>query len=527
MHPAPRAQPAALGALHQDFLAAGYTFENIEQLLGPTATAALDRGQHLPARRVLAQPLAQGNRLAGLISCFVLADPISRSLADTIFGQLTLDGALGLNIVTITDDGDVAAIVDISTYATDQHGDMWVASDQTALQLGHSLPEEHIVGVGKASITLAEITPRTAVTTALDLGTGCGIQAMHLLRHARHVTITDISQRALDFAVFNILLNAQQLNVDPNRLQDRVTVRTGNMLEPVAGETFELVATNPPFVIAPSQAKTTHTYRETGQTGDQLVKELISHIENVLAPGGQAVMLANWEMFGPGQWYDRLATWPGEDLDIWAIQRSSSDPAQYAEIWLRDSSENLNSATYDDAYAHYLEDFETRGVTQIGIGWVWLRRRATTAQLRKFEYLAGPVHQPVAAAWAASVEKYDTVYTASTQADAPVQEWALADVHLVAPEWVTYEQYQRFGAEHPEVLMARSGAGFGRHVRLDTATAAVLGAADGELSSGQIVAAVAGLLSLDDEQTVALQAEITVLYIDGFLEVYEPEITTS
>lgn len=527
MHPAPVAQPAALSALHQDFVAAGYTFDNITRLLGPSASAALDREQHLPARRVLAWHLAQGNRLAGLISCFMLADPISRRLAETIFGLLTLDGALALNLVTITDDGKVAATVDISTYATDQHGDMWVASDQTALQLGHALPEEHIVGVGKASLTLAEITQRTAVATALDVGTGCGIQAMHLLLHADHVTITDISQRALDFAVFNILLNAPQLNVDPHRLHDRVTVRAGNMLEPVAGEIFELVATNPPFVIAPSQAKTTHTYRETGQTGDQLVKELISSIDRVLAPGGQAVMLANWEMFGPGQWYDRLATWPSEDLDIWAIQRSSSDPAQYAEIWLRDSSENLNRAAYDDAYARYLEDFETRGVTQIGVGWVWLRKRVDTAPLRQFEYLTGPVNQPVAAAWAASVQKYDTVYTAPTQADATAQDWVLADVHLVAPEWVTYEQYQRFGAEHPEVLMARSGAGFGRHVRLDTATAAVLGAADGELSVGQIVAAVAGLLSLDDEQTAALRTEITVLYVDGFLEVYEPEITTS
>lgn len=527
MYPAPVANQKALSALQQDFVAAGYTSENIAALLGPTATAALDRDQHQPARRVLAQPLAQGNPLAGLISCFLLADPIGVPLAETIFAQLTLQGARDLNIVTATDDGQVAATIDISTYATDQQGDMWVASDQTALQLGHSLPEEHILGVGKASITLAEITPRSDVKTALDLGTGCGIQAMHLLHHAEHVTITDISQRALDFAVFNILLNAGQLNVDPERLAQRVTVRAGNMLEPVEGQTFDLVATNPPFVIAPTQATTKHTYRETGQTGDQVVRELISKMDRVLAPGGQAVMLANWEMFGPGPWHDRLETWPGQDLDIWAIQRSSADPAQYAEIWLQDSSENLNQASYDDAYARYLDDFEARGVTQIGVGWVWLRKRQTSSPLRIFEYLTDHVYQPVAAAWMASVKKYDFVYSAPTQTGATAQDWALANMHLVTPQWVTYEQFQRFGAEHPEVLMARSGVGFGRHVRLDTATAAVLGASDGELSVGQIVAAVAGLLSLDDTQTAALRAELTVLYIDGFLEVYEPETTTS
>src|SRR5690606_25561782 len=144
-------------------------------------------------------------------------------------------------------DGSIVATIDLSAYSTDQPGDMWVASDQTAMQLGRPLPAEHILGVGKASMTLAEITPRHDVDTALDIGTGCGIQALHLLCHARHVTITDISQRALDFATFNILLNAPSVDVDPANLSDRVTVLAGNMLEPLAGQTFDLVVTNPPF----------------------------------------------------------------------------------------------------------------------------------------------------------------------------------------------------------------------------------------------------------------------------------------
>ena len=514
MHPAPVANVAAITALAQDLTSAGYTTTNVAKLLGHTATAALEREQVIPARQALVEPLAQGNRLAGLISCFMLADPISTAQAEQLFATLGLDGALALNIVRLTNDDDVVATVDLSAYATDHPGDMWVASDQTALQLGQPLPAEHILGVGKASITLAEITPRHNVTTALDIGTGCGIQALHLLTHARHVTITDISQRALDFAVFNILLNAAVLEVDPKNLRDRVTVVAGNMLEPVAGQHFELVVTNPPFVIAPASSTTTHTYRETGHTGDKLVKELIASIDTVLTDGGQAVMLANWEMFGQDDWHARLATWPSATMDIWAIQRSSSDPAQYAEIWLRDSSEHLNPQAYAQAYAAYLADFTARGVTQIGFGWVWLRKRANTPPLHRFEYLTAVVHQPVARAWSTSVTRHDAVATKTSH-------WALADTHLVVPDWVTYEQYQRFGAEHPEVLMAKSGTGFGRHIRLDTATAAVLGACDGELTAGQLTAAVAGLLELDDTQTAALQDEITALYVDGFLEVFE------
>lgn len=525
MHPAPVANAEAIAALRQDFISAGYTTDNVAELLGPIATAALHREQHIPAQRALAQPLAEGNRLAGLISCFMLAQPISRATAEKLFATLGLEAALALNIIALTADDDVVATVDISAYATDHPGDMWVASDQTALQLGRPLPAAHILGVGKASMTLAEITPRHRVNSALDIGTGCGIQALHLLSHADHVTITDISTRALAFAVFNILLNAPVLEVDPNNLAERVTVAAGNMLAPVTGQAFDLVVTNPPFVIAPSHNVTTHTYRETGRTGDQLVQELISTIDTVLVDGGEAVMLANWEMFGENDaWHSRLETWPAETMDIWAIQRSSSDPAQYAEIWLQDSSEHLEPQAYRRAYANYLADFETRGVTQIGFGWVWLRKRGANhpRPLHRFEYLTQPVHQPVAEAWAASINKYDAVYNSATTGD----EWALADVHIVAPDWVTYEQYQRFGAEHPEVLMARSGAGFGRHIQLDTATAAVLGAADGELSAGQLVAAVAGLLGLDDKQTSTLQQSITALYVDGFVEEFEPAHAT-
>lgn len=512
MYPAPVANVSSIAALAEDLT--DYTTQAIAELLGPTATAALTREQHIPARRALAEPLAAGHRMAGLISLFMLADPIPVALAEQVFSHTSLDGALALNIVRTTDDGNIVATLDLSAYHTDQPGDLWVASDQTALQLGGPLPPEHILGVGKASLTLAEITPRSPVETALDIGTGCGIQTLHLLSHARHVTITDISQRALDFAVFNILLNAPLLDVDRQNLAARVAVAHGNMLEPVAGQTFDLVVTNPPFVIAPPSAGVTHTYRETGRTGDQLVKELINTIHTVMADGGQAVMLANWEMHGPGEWHERLATWPVDQLDLWAIQRSSSDPAQYAEIWLRDSSEQLDPAHYAQAYAHYLADFETRGVTQIGFGWLWFRHRQATPVLRRFDYLTDHVHQPVAAAWNEAISRHDEV-----AGDHP--DWPLANRHLVVPDWVTYETYQRFGAEHPEVLMARSGAGFGQHIRLDTATAAVLGACDGELTAGQLVAAVAGLLELTADQTAALKDNIAALYIDGFLTGFE------
>ena len=172
------------------------------------------------------------------------------------------------------------------------------------------------------------------------MGTGCGIQTFHLLAHADHVTATDISPRALAFARFNLLLNAPALKLDPQNLEARVSLRQGSLLEPVAGEQFDLVVSNPPFVITPRRANESSddqfTYRDGGLPGDDIVSTLIRRIPEVLVPGGRAQMLGNWEIHrnntGEAQpWDARLRTWFAESVtgtpsEAWVIQREVLDP---------------------------------------------------------------------------------------------------------------------------------------------------------------------------------------------------------
>src|SRR5699024_495918 len=136
-------------------------------------------------------------------------------------------------------------------HAADDGTDLWVAADLGAHQRPGALKRDHVLGVGQASLTLAQLTERRAVETALDLGTGCGIQTFHLLPPVRHITATDLSARALAFTRFNLMLNAAALGVDPQRLEERVELLQGSLLEPVAGRSFDLIVSNPPFVITP------------------------------------------------------------------------------------------------------------------------------------------------------------------------------------------------------------------------------------------------------------------------------------
>ena len=73
------------------------------------------------------------------------------------------------------------AACDLRPYADEQHG-WWLASDLTEAATSEPLPPDHVLGIGGASTTLASWTPRPPVGTALDLGTGCGVQALHLAR---------------------------------------------------------------------------------------------------------------------------------------------------------------------------------------------------------------------------------------------------------------------------------------------------------------------------------------------------------
>ena len=110
------------------------------------------------------------------------------------------------------------------------------------------------------------------------------------------------------------------------------------MLEPVAGQEFDLIVSNPPFVITPRDPDMpTYEYRDGGGHGDSVVEHLVTHLGAHLAPGGIAQLLGNWEIVGDGAWTDRLGQWARRSgVDVWVVQRDVQDPAQYAETWARD-----------------------------------------------------------------------------------------------------------------------------------------------------------------------------------------------
>lgn len=87
---------------------------------------------------------------------------------------------------------------------------------------------------------LAMAAGRTGLEV-LDIGTGSGAIALSLAGEGSfgRVVATDVSDDALALAAENAVQTG---------LRDRVELRTGALYAPVAGETFDLIVSNPPYV---------------------------------------------------------------------------------------------------------------------------------------------------------------------------------------------------------------------------------------------------------------------------------------
>ncbi|WP_082571653.1 DUF7059 domain-containing protein [Agromyces sp. Root1464] len=521
-----------LELLRADLVAADFTVPALEALWGEDAAAALHRGERVPARRVLdARRREHGASasLATLAELFVLGVAVPRAELAAALAGLGVDGAIELGLVgDADDDGDadvtgpeasVRARLDLRPYAfTDAYGseEWWILSDLGELALGHALGEHHVLGVGGASMTLSGLMLPTPARRVLDLGTGCGIQAMHASRFAEHIVATDISERALEIARLNLVLNGI----------DGVELRLGSLFEPVAGERFDRIVSNPPFVITPRvEGVPEYDYRDGGMVGDALVEAVIRKAHQHLEPGGVAQLLGNWEYRASGAVDDgaadgleRVGGWAAA-LEHWVIEREVQHVTEYAETWIRDGGTRPGTAEFDRLYDAWLDDFAARGVERVGFGYVLLRRADAAAsaahggRLARLERLHG-----LLGANDAGLGTHLAECLAGHDRQAALDDSALAAARFTTAGDVTEERHYWPGDDDPTAMLLRQGGGFGRAISLDTGLAALVGASDGELSIGAIVAALAQLLEVDETALAAeLLPAVRTLVDDGML----------
>ena len=542
MPKAPRLTAKQASLLRADLAQSGWGVESVEALLGPVAAAALQRELRAPALRVVRRALAAGAGVTGagaastssdkpspatgadstssaanasqtgdvadykvavLTALFMLGEPVSAAALETALPRTGVAGALSIGLVVPTQSASseqhYAPAVDLRPHeAQDVHGSVrwWVASDLGELVTGQALAPDHVLGIGRAGLTLAALTPRKPVETALDLGVGCGIQTLYLLRHARQVVATDISTRALEFTAFNVAL----AGVDSTRVQ----LRRGNLLEPVAGQRFDLIVSNPPFVITPPSVRQAGLpLMEYRDAGGPILPALVRGLEDHLNPDGVAVMLGNWEHREGTSWRTSVNQWIGKSLDAWIIQREVQDPVEYAAMWLRDGglTPERSAVAFENALAAWQEDFDSRQVSGVGMGYLVF-------------------HAPSVAATGAVVEPWRVLEEVPTSGQGALGEHVvqviaahealrgLDDAQVAALKLHTASGLSKEEALTPTPVptapVIRQAEGFGRVIAVGMPEVALLSASDeGLLTVAQIAAAVASLTSEDPAAVLA------------------------
>ena len=518
--------------LRSDLLSARFSVDTLTGLWGDQADAALHRGQRVPASRALDGPA--GATPAGVLArAFVLGSPVPVEQLAAALPTLGIDGALELGLVLPHGDsnssrnrgrnGDhLRAALDLRPYSfVDAHGvgSWWIVSDLGELTVGGALREDHVLGVGGASLTLSGLMVGTPVDSALDIGTGCGIQAMHAARHASRVVATDISARALEIATLNAELNGIH----------NIEFRLGSLFEPVVGERFGQIISNPPFVITPrADGVPSYQYRDGGMVGDALVASVIDGLAAHLERGGIAQLLGNWEYYVATDGVDgfdrvdgleRVGGWlASTGLDAWVVEREVQDVALYSETWIRDGG-TRPGPEFDRLYDAWLDDFAHRGVTAVGFGYLTLRQNSTapapapapaSRALRRLERLDSALGGSLGVHIAETLAAWDWQ---SARTDDELGRERLE----LAPD-VTEERHYWPGAADPTVMTLHQGGGFGRSLPLDTGLGALVGACDAELSVRAIIAAIAQLLEVDAGALSAdLLPSIRELVTTGFL----------
>lgn len=141
-------------------------------------------------------------------------------------------------------------------------------------------------GLDRGTELLIENTVFQPRDRILEVGCGWGAIAVAAAKSAPqgHVILTDVNRRALHLA---------RRNLERNGITN-AEARFGSLFDPVPGERFDLIVTNPPY-----------------RAGRPLIERLLTEAPNYLRPKGRFVLVGKGSQ-GIRYYQSRLeSTWPG------------------------------------------------------------------------------------------------------------------------------------------------------------------------------------------------------------------------
>jgi protein-L-isoaspartate O-methyltransferase len=484
-------QTETIDRLRTVLAAIGYTGEAIRTLLGEDAYQAREREVPVHLRR-----LQSGTRLDVAIRLFFLGGPVPRQEAERALAPIGTDELCRLGVAVHCGEAAVQAAVRLVP-----HADLLLAGNRYPAESAGGTPADYVATVTAPSAILGCLTVRRPVTTSLDIGTGSGVQALWLARHSERVVAVDVNRRALNLAAFNARLNGIT----------NIEFREGSLFDPVAGERFDLIVCNAPYVVSPDVR---FAYRDSGAQSDSFNERLVREAPARLTEGGFAHLLIGWILRG-ADWPARPKSWlEGNGCDCWLLLGAQRDPVTHAAVWNEDlSREHGRYAETLDRWIHYLAAL---GADAVAEGAVILRRRSDRPNW--FRADAIPPGRPIPAS-----DHVLRVFAAQDHLADLADERALLEEPLALVDRVRIEQELscQEGGYVVEAMTVVLDEGLGFRAGVDQNTATLLPLLDGTRSLREAILVASKARAVDHEDidaftTGALEVARKMLEL-GFL----------
>jgi len=366
--PKPILGQKALDDIRQALTESGYTAAQIESDLPHSLLTLTAMGHNDELKPLISEDTPQHV----LMRLFFAGTEVRQDDLEHECG-LPVRAMIRAGILEPSTDGRVRAKITIQP-----HNDWWTFSDLPLWHNGYR-GRDAVLPVVPPSQHLAYYTVRKQVDTALDIGTGCGVQALYLSAHAKSITATDLSERALAFAATTAALNGMEWELVH-----------GDSVGPVLRRRFELVVSAMPVSVGPGLDR--WMYRDSNRIGASLVEELADNAHHLLTEDGVMQFIAHWPQWASQPWQsfpeDYLAP---RQMDTWITRHHSYDAEAYVDDWLS-KKDPLNQIDREK----WLAWLQEMGITSIGCGMVTIRWPHGPRGDKRIEELSVPSGEEVA-----------------------------------------------------------------------------------------------------------------------------------
>ncbi|HEY2377830.1 MAG TPA: methyltransferase [Gemmatimonadaceae bacterium] len=254
------------------------------------------------------------------VRLFVDGDRVARSVAESMLspGDVTVLEDLGLLHAVLEEPSLCTATVAI--YPVEE---LYIASDRRhGFESTQEVPPSDLVfsPMTRETQRFLRLMPRESCEHLLDLCTGTGIAGLvAAARFARRATLVDIAERSVRFAEFNVALNGLA----------NVRVLRGDVYSALGDQRCDVIIAHPPYVPA---LQTEFVFRDAGEDGEQVTRQIIAGLAEHLTPGGQffcECMLTEREGDTLEQRLRSMLAESSDDFDVVLVQGRGLDPMHF------------------------------------------------------------------------------------------------------------------------------------------------------------------------------------------------------